>query len=191
MYTVPVVDIVQIPMPMDRSLYSPFTDILYCNKVGNKGGGIINFFIIATPIDFCYYSHACSCSINMTLLYHFMLYCIALCNTGVLMPYQYLYDLSCMILLYQCIIVCILGFGSTSSGHLTNLATNHRHQGGLAHLPIGIAWPLCTSGAFPILFLPTEVTTDNCPFTFPLPTLPPPPWQSSPLPPALCPLPAN
>ena len=63
-------------------------------------------------------------------------------------------------------------------------------QGGLAHLPIGIARPLCTSGAFPILFLPTEVTTDNCPFTFPLPPLPPPPWQSSPLPPALCPLPA-
>ena len=132
MYTVPGVDIVQIPMPMDRSLYSPFTDILYCNKVGNKGGGIINFFIIATPIDFCYYSHACSCSINMTLLYHFMLYCIALCNTGVLMPYQYLYDLSCMILLYQCITVCILGFGSTSSGHLTNLATNHRHLVGNA-----------------------------------------------------------
>ena len=74
---------------------------------------------------------------------------------------------------------------------ILSLTTKVPTQGGLAHLPIGNARPLCTARAFPILFLPTEVTTDNCPFTFPLPTLPPPPWQSSPLPPALCPLPAN
>ena len=49
-------------------------------------------------------------------------------------------------------------------------------QGGLAHLPIGNARPLCTAGAFPILSLTTQVPTglrDNCPFTFPPPTLPP------------------
>ena len=42
--------------------------------------------------------------------------------------------------------------------------------GGLAHLPIGNARPVCTAGAFPILCLTTEVTTapgDNCPFAFP------------------------
>ena len=56
------------------------------------------------------------------------------------------------------------------------------HRGGLAHLPIGNARPLCTTGAFHILWLTTMVPTclrDNCPFTFPPPTLPPPPWQSS------------
>ena len=66
----------------------------------------------------------------MTLLYHFMLYCIALCNTGVLMPYQCLYDFSCMILLYHCMIllyhcitvctssVCVLVVGSRVGGDL-------------------------------------------------------------------------
>ena len=57
------------------------------------------------------------------------------------------------------------------------------YRGGLAHLPIGKARPLCTSGAFPILSLTTKVPTglrDNCPFTFPPPTLPPPPLQCSP-----------
>ena len=54
--------------------------------------------------------------------------------------------------------------------------------GGLAHLPIGNARPLCTTGAFHILWLTNMVPTclwDNCPFIFPPPTLPPPPWQSS------------
>ena len=47
----------------------------------------------------------------------------------------------------------------------------------------GNAQPVCTAGAFLILCLTTKVATgvrDNCPFTFPPPTLPPPPWQSSP-----------
>ena len=64
-----------------------------CNKVGIRGG-IINFFNISTPIEFCYYSHACSCPINMTTLYNFILHCIALCITGVFMSYQCLYDFS-------------------------------------------------------------------------------------------------
>ena len=67
-------------------------------------------------------------------------------------------------------------------------------QGGLAHLPIGNAWPLCTARAFPILSLTTKVPTgfrDNCPFTFPPLTLPLPPSSPPPLPPALCPLPTN
>ena len=44
-----------------------------------------------------------------------------------------------------------------------------------------LARPLCTAVAFLILCLSTEVPTvlrDNCPF--PPPTMPPPPWQSSP-----------
>ena len=39
--------------------------------------------------------------------------------------------------------------------------------GGLAHIPSGNAWPLCTASAFPILCLTTEVATEpryNWPF---------------------------
>ena len=59
-------------------------------------------------------------------------------------------------------------------------------------LPSGNARPVCTAGAFPILFLTTEVPTglrDNCPFIpFPLPPCPLHPNSPPPLPPALCPL---
>ena len=90
-----------------------------CNKVGIRGGGSLTSFIISTPIDFCYYSHACSCPNNMTLLYHFILYCIALYITGMLIPYQCLYDLSisfyCIALLYV-LLVCVLVVGSRAGG---------------------------------------------------------------------------
>ena len=36
-----------------------------------------------------------------------MLYCIALCNTGVLMPYQCLYDFSYIIALLYVYLVCV------------------------------------------------------------------------------------
>ena len=42
------------------------------------------------------------------------------------------------------------------------------------NLPFGNARPLCTAGVFSILFLTTKVRSQS-PFTFPPPTLPPPP----------------
>ena len=52
-----------------------------------------------------------------------------------------------------------------------------RHVMHLLHESGGAGAPTCTAGAFLILSLSTKVPTglgDNCPFTFPLPTLPPP-----------------
>ena len=60
-------------------------------------------------------------------------------------------------------------------------------QGGLAHLPIDNAWPVCTTGAFLILCLATY----NSPLTCTLPPCSLPPDSPPTLPPALYPLPPN
>ena len=57
--------------------------------------------------------------------------------------------------------------------HNHNTETETPNQGGLAHLPSGNARPLCTAGAFFILFLTTKVPTGlksqlpNLSFPFP------------------------
>ena len=62
------------------------------------------------------------------------------------------------------------GQGGNGKGKGAIVSQTWRHQGGLAHLPIGNTRPLCTAGPLLILCLTTKVPTsrrDNCPFTFP------------------------